>query len=407
MKRGFLRLQLLAIALVALVATSCSGGDEYSKKHVVILSMDGFRWDYTEDANTPTLDSIRRVGTYAQTMPVFPANTFPNHYSMATGLHPNNHGVVNNSFYDQELGREMSVFGKDCFTEGFWGGEPIWNTLERQGGVANIMMWPGSEYPINGRQATKWMKYDHDMDYYERADMVVAAMSQPADSLPNLIMWYMPDPDAVGHHEGPNSAERIAKVEYIDEVLGYFMAKMRETPHFENINFIFTSDHGMTELSADRYINLFGAIDDSKVKYKVTGTPYTIEVEEDYLDEAVAKLNEVGHLRAYRADAMPERYHYGTHPTRIANIVIIPDMGWRLDYSPTDGRPPKGGSHGFDPFESDMQMVFFGVGPDFKAGYVQPTFQDQNVYMVLTHLLGIEPAQTNDCEWSVIEGMFR
>lgn len=376
-------------------------------KHVIILSMDGFRWDYTLDAHTPTLDSLRRVGSYSQMMPIFPSNTFPSHYSMATGLHPNNHGVTNNSFYDSVTDRVMSVFNADdCNSENFWGGEPIWNTLERQGGVANIFMWPGSEYVINGRQATLWSKYIHDMDYFERADNVINAMSQSEELTPNLVMWYMPDPDGIGHKVGPNAPECIARVEYIDSVLAYFFEKMRDTPHFEDINFIVTSDHGMTQLDESRYVNLYSALDPDKVIRNVSGAPFCFEVEEDYIDEAVEALNKVGHLTAYRGDSMPERYHYGTHPTRCTNVIIIPEMGWKLDYRPEDGRLPRGGSHGYDPYGSDMQVVFFGAGPNFKQGYNQATFQNQNVYLILCHLLGIEPAE-NDCNMSDIEGMFR
>lgn len=339
--------------------------------------------------------------------PVYPSNTFPSHYSMATGLHPNTHGVTNNSFYNRELGRTMSVFnGDDCRSEGFWGGEPIWNTVEFQGGTANIFNWPGSEYVINGHQATVWQKYDHDQDYFDRADKVIEAMSHEGDDAPNLIMWYMPDPDGVGHHFGPNSPECIARVEYIDTVLAYFFEKIRETPHFDDINFIVTSDHGMTQLSEERHINLYNIIDDTKVQQTLTGAPFCFNVDEDYIDEAVEKINAVGHLRAFRGDAMPERYHYGTHPTRCANIIIIPDMGWKIDYSKDGGKAPHGGAHGYDSFEGDMQVVFFGTGPDFKEGYIQKGFQNQNIYLIICHLLGLEPAE-NEGNWEDIKDMFR
>lgn len=388
-------------------ASCCSEEITRSGEHVIILSMDGFRWDYTLDAYTPTLDSLRKVGSYSQMMPIYPSNTFPSHYSMATGLHPNNHGITNNTFFNSELGRTMSVFNaEDCNSEGFWGGEPIWNTVELQGGVANIFMWPGSEYPINGRQATVWTKYDHHQDYFEKADRVIEAMSKSEEETPDLVMWYMPDPDEVGHHAGPDSAERIARVEYIDSVLRYFFGKMRQTPHFDKINFIVTSDHGMAALSQERYANLFGVIDNSKVQQCIPGTPFCFNVDEDYIDEAVEKLNAVGNLRAFRGDSMPERYHYGTHPTRCTNIIIIPDMGWKLDYSETPGKLPSGGSHGFDSFESDMQMVFFGAGPDFKRGYSQATFQNQNMYLILCHLAGVTPAE-NDGNWDDVKSMFR
>ncbi len=411
MKKVFTPWRLVATLLLIFTATyHLSAQESDSKRYVVILSMDGFRWDYTLDAHTPTLDSLRRVGSYSQIMPVFPSNTFPNHYSMATGLHPNNHGVTNNNFYDFELDRKLSVFeAKDCKLEGFWGGEPIWNTVERQGGIANIFMWPGSEYPIQGRQATVWTKYDHHMDYFDKARQVTEALSQSDGLRPNLVMWYMPEPDSVGHHEGPNSPECITKVEYIDSVLAYFFAQMRELPHFEQINFIVTSDHGMTQLDESRYINLYKTLDPDRVKLHLSGAPFCFEVDEDYLDEAVEKLNAVDHLTAYRADSMPERYHYGTHPTRCTNIVIIPEMGWKLDYSKKDAtgkRLPHGGSHGYDPFESDMQMVFFGAGPDFKRGYNHTSFQNLNMYLIMCHLLDIEPAAC-DSDFSAVEGLFR
>ncbi|MFI3328522.1 MAG: ectonucleotide pyrophosphatase/phosphodiesterase [Rikenellaceae bacterium] len=403
----------MAISVVGLLVCACCSGEGSDQsgikrdRHVVILSTDGFRWDYTLDAYTPTLDSLRRVGTYARTYPVFPSNTFPNHYSMATGLHPNNHGVTNNSFYDEEQGRILSVFrSEDVALPNFWGGEPIWNSVELQGGVANIFMWPGSESVINGRQATVWTPYDHDMDYYERADMVVNAMKKDGDELPNLVMWYMPDPDGVGHKYGPNSRECIARVEYIDRVLRYFFRELKKTPHFDNIDVIITSDHGMTQLSPDRYLNMFGAVDSSKIEYVVPGTPFGFEFEAGYIDEAVERLNALGNLRAYRADAMPKRYQYGTHPTRCPNVVIIPDMGWKLDYREIDStRLPSGGSHGYDPFEGDMQMIFFGAGPSFKRGYIQNSFQDHNVYLIICHLLGIKPAE-NDGRWRDIKQMF-
>ncbi|MFI3332386.1 MAG: ectonucleotide pyrophosphatase/phosphodiesterase [Rikenellaceae bacterium] len=398
---------VVSLTLLLSIHTSLySRPAELEGRHVVILSMDGFRWDYTLDAHTPTLDSLRRVGSYSQMMPIFPSNTFPSHYAMATGLYPNHHGVTNNSFYDAEADRIRSVFdAEDCNSEGFWGGEPIWNTVELQGGIAHIHMWPGSEYVIGGRQATQWQKYDHNMDYFQRADNVVASMSLPEDQVPNLVMWYMPDPDEVGHHTGPNSAECIARVEYIDSVLSYFFAKMRETPYFEDVDFIVTSDHGMAELSEERYINLYHLLDHDKVIRHISGSPFCFDVDEDYLDEAVALLNAAGNMRAYRGDSMPEEFHYGTHPTRCTNLIILPDTGWKLDYREKDGSLPSGGSHGFDPFDSQMQVVFFGAGPSFKRGYSQPTFQNQNIYLIICHILGVDPAE-GDWNMSDVESMF-
>ena len=128
------------------------------KQYVVILSMDAFRWDLAGRSHTPTLDSLA------------------SHYAMATGLHPDHHGVVNNNFYDRKIGRKLSVFdAEDVRLPGFWSGEPIWNTAERQGLTANIFMWPGSEVPIDGHQATVWTPYSSKPTYYQRADWVIEA----------------------------------------------------------------------------------------------------------------------------------------------------------------------------------------------------------------------------------------
>ncbi len=380
------------------------------KEYTIILSMDGFRWDLAQTANTPTLDSLRACGTYAQVMPIYPSNTFPSHYSMATGLYPNNHGVVNNSFYDETLGRKMSVFNReDVRTEGFWGGEPIWNTVERQGRTANIFMWPGSDVPINGRQATVWTPYDGSMPYHTRADKVVSAMSNAnVEEIPELVMWYVDEPDGTMHRYGPNSREAAAQAERVDSMLTYFFRNIRRSPVYDKINFIVTADHGMTAVSSERYVNLYNVIDSTKVNYAIPYRPATFDVDEAYVDEALEKINAQGHLKAYRSELVPEKYHYGTHPTRIGNITVMPDMGWSIGYSSTDdGSRIHGGAHGYDPYHTDMQMVFYASGPAFKeGGYEHPTFQNQNIYMILCYLTGVAPA-ANDGEWESIEGLFR
>lgn len=279
--------RILILAFAAMAA-ACSpvqravrevAADPYTNdnRYVVILSMDAFRWDLADHAHTPTLDSLRAVGTYATTYPVYPSNTFPNHYSMATGLHPDHHGVVNNRFYDKVLERPMSVFNyDDTKTQNFWGGDPIWNTAERQGRVANIFMWPGSEVPIDGRQATVWTRYSEEPSYRERADWVVEAMTRSVEQIPNLVMWYFEEPDASMHRYGPLSEQAIAQAEHIDSTLRYFFWKIRQSPVYDKINFIVTADHGMTELSLDRIANLYDVLDPQRVVRSVEGRTVSI-----------------------------------------------------------------------------------------------------------------------------------
>ena len=313
-----------ACILLALLFAGCAASRRSAvatapqeKQYAVILSMDAFRWDLAGRSHTPTLDSLARVGTYAEIYPVYPSNTFPSHYAMATGLHPDHHGVVNNGFYDRTQGRRLSVFDSlDVRTPGFWGGEPIWNTAERQGLTANIFMWPGSEVPIGGRQATVWTRYSSKPDYYQRADWVIDAMTRPEAEIPQLVMWYFEEPDAAMHTYGPESPEAVGRAEHIDSVLRYFFREIRRSPVFDRINFIVTADHGMAELSPDRYINLLPLLDTAQVVRVVPGTPFGLEVKEEYADQAVRTLRRTGHMKAWRRERMPRRFHYGTHPTR-------------------------------------------------------------------------------------------
>lgn len=377
------------------------------KQYVVILSMDAFRWDLAGRSHTPTLDSLARAGTYAEIYPVYPSNTFPSHYAMATGLHPDHHGVVNNNFYDRKTGRKLSVFdAEDVRLPGFWSGEPIWNTAERQGLTANIFMWPGSEVPIDGHQATVWTPYSSKPTYYQRADWVIEAMTRPEAEIPELVMWYFEEPDATMHTYGPDSPQAVAQAEHIDSVLRYFFREIRRSPVFERINFIVTADHGMAALSPERYINLMPLLDTTQVIRTVPGTPFGLEVKEEYADTAIRILRRTGHMKAWRREQMPRRFHYGPHPTRLTNIIVIPETGWTLDYAAETRPVRKRGTHGFDNRDRDMHMVFYASGPAFRKGYRQGSFQNQNMYLILCRLLGIEPAP-NDGEWKDVKRMFR
>lgn len=365
-----------ACILLALLSAGCATSRRSAvatapqeKQYAVILSMDAFRWDLAGRSHTPTLDSLARVGTYAEIYPVYPSNTFPSHYAMATGLHPDHHGVVNNGFYDRTQGRRLSVFDSlDVRTPGFWGGEPIWNTAERQGLTANIFMWPGSEVPIGGRQATVWTRYSSKPDYYQRADWVIDAMTRPEAEIPQLVMWYFEEPDAAMHTYGPESPEAVGRAEHIDSVLRYFFREIRRSPVFDRINFIVTADHGMAELSPDRYINLLPLLDTAQVVRVVPGTPFGLEVKEEYADQAVRTLRRTGHMKAWRRERMPRRFHYGTHPTRLTNVIVIPETGWTLDYAPQERPVRKRGTHGFNNRDRDMHMGILRLRPRLPQG---------------------------------------
>ncbi len=412
-KRRFFALAAVLFAFLSGCACAKEPAEK-PKEYVVILSMDAFRYDLPDNYSTPTLDSIKRVGVFSEIMPCFPANTFPNHYSMATGLYPDHHGIVNNSFYDKAMGKSYSITDDEArVNPGFYKGEPIWNTVERQGLKAHVYTWVGVEAPIGGHQPTKYVVYSSSRTRKQLADMVLAALCNPdVAEIPDLTMWYFDEPDATEHHNGPLSPATRTVVEDIDSVLAYFMTAVRRSPVFDRINFIFTSDHGMADLSPDRYYNIYGLIP-GKAKYFYNSTPMMLEPAEADVEEVYATLKSheaEGHYTVWRRAEVPERFHYGSFTNRIQPLVLLPETGWKVVYSPVaDYQKPGSGTatHGFDPYDRNMHMVFYGCGPSFKQGYVHDkVFQNLNDYLIICHLLKVQPAR-NDCSWEDIEGLFR
>lgn len=295
----------------------------------------------------------------------------------------------------------------------FYKGEPIWNTAERQGQIAHVYTWVGVEAPYEGGFPTKHLIYDENRSRKELADYVLAALCNPnVEEIPNLTMWYFDEPDAVEHRYSPTSEETRAVVEDIDAVLAYFMREVRKSPVYDKLNFIFTADHGMTELHPNRYYNIYPLIP-GKAKYFYNSNPLTLEPNPEDVEAVFATLKaheEEGHYRVWLREELPAEFHYGTYTDRIQPIVLLPETGWKVVYNEKAdwGRPrAKASSHGFDPEHPDMQMAFFACGPAFKKGYVHDvTFQNLNDHLIIAHILGIDPAENNDCTWEDIEGMF-
>jgi len=210
-----------------------------------MLSMDGFRWDYPDIAETPNLDYIKEHGVKAQSLkPSFPTKTFPNHYTMITGLYPDHHGIIHNNFYDPEKEMYYRTSNREAVQNGeFYGGEPIWVTAENQDIITASYFWIGSEAAVRGVKPTYWKIYEHHFPYTQRIDSVIYWLELPEDERPHLITWYMDEPDSKGHRYGPESTEIKETITYLDSLVGVFLNRLQELPIHENINIIITSDH--------------------------------------------------------------------------------------------------------------------------------------------------------------------
>lgn len=393
----------LAIGLVLLILGSCSGGrtaqSKYSHRatpggdrYVVVLSLDGFRDDYQRKARTPHLDAMDREGLSGSFRPCFPSLTFPNHYSMATGLHPNNHGIVGNEFWD-ERGKHYTLGNRKAVEDPFfYKGEPLWNTAKRQGVRTASFFWVGSETAINGSQPDRWKKFNSKIPYMERADSVLAWLQLPEAERPHLIMWYLEEPDHTGHHFTPDAKETSQMIEQVDSVVGYFRAGLKKLPHGSQVDFILVSDHGMARF--DRVINFADYLPIDSFVHVATG-PFThLYPKPSYKAKAMEILRSIKGIKVYDKSELPKRLHYGTNP-RIGDIVILPELGVTTFFRPqgVDKSKVLAAGHGFDNAYPEMLALFKAVGPHFEAGRtVAEPVPNITLYPLVCQLLGIRPA---------------
>ena len=372
-----------------------------SDRYVVVLSMDGFRSDYPTRAHTPVLDSLGKAGVKAAFRPCYPSVTFPNHYSMATGLHPDHHGIIHNSFYAPELD---SVYTKRSNDTRFFGGEPIWNTAERQGVRTATFYWVGSEIAVNGRQPSTWKKFDSSIPFRNRADSIIAWLQRPEKTRPHLVMWYLEEPDYSGHVCTPDSPATMKAVERVDSTLGYFFNRARTLDIFDKIDFIVVSDHGMATFTPEQSVNLAEYLPRDSFRYVFDGVPTLLYPNEGYTETAYEILKKVPHITVWKKGEVPERFVYGKN-ARIPELIVAPDIGTYVVF----GNQPKakaGGAHGYDNFTPEMEGIFYTAGPSFKTHTVLPAMPNVNLYLIIARLLGITPAP-NDGDSLQVEQLFK
>lgn len=402
-------LKFIILLPLLLLLISCNQHKVEIKEqpYLIVLSMDGFRWDYADKTDTPNLDKLLKQGVKAERMiPSFPTKTFPNHYTLATGLYPDHHGIVLNSFYDPGDDRYYSTHDRALVGDGsFYGGEPIWNTAEKQGLKAATLFWVGSEADVQGMRPSIWKKYQHNMPYGDRIDTVISWLQKPAGARPHLIMWYYDQPDGDGHDFGPDSPEIKHTVHYLDSLVGAFIRRVKALPIADQINFIVTSDHGMCELSEERVVMLNETIDTAWVDEVQGNNPiFTLKAGDGFDDEIEAGLSKLSHIKWWRSEDVPARLHYGTN-SRTLDYVIVADSSWSVFYDKKGTY--FGGTHGFDNANKDMHTIFYATGPAFKTGgFINPVFPNVSLYPLMCEILDLDPAP-NDGNLGDVKAMLK
>ncbi|MBN2613539.1 MAG: alkaline phosphatase family protein, partial [Bacteroidales bacterium] len=250
------KVKIFTIFVIVLFSTGCSKEKEIP--YLVIISFDGFRWDYADSCNTPFLDYMAHAGVKAEYLePGFPTVTFPNHYAIATGLYPGNCGLVHNNFYDKKTGRFYSIGNRNAVEDSmFYKGVPLWNLLQQHKIKTATCFWVGSEAPVNGMYANYWMKYDGSLPFKSRIDTVIAWLRKPENERPRLVMAYFSEPDHIGHEAGPFTPETNSVAESMDSLMGYFFNQLKKTKLRNKVNIIVLSDHGMAKVDSSQNIVL-------------------------------------------------------------------------------------------------------------------------------------------------------
>jgi predicted AlkP superfamily pyrophosphatase or phosphodiesterase len=386
----------LTCLIVALAWGEAGISARSGESTVILMGLDGFHPSYLERPQSRHLRELARVGTRARSLiPVFPTLTFPNFYTMATGLYPEHHGIVSNTMVDSALGRFALRDRAAMRDPRWWGGEPIWVTAIRQGMRAATFFWPGSDVAIGGVRPTWYKTFDAGVPNADRVTQVLDWLSLPTEQAPSLITVYFGDVDDAGHEFGPDAPETDAAIARVDSAVGAIMNGVRQRGLEKRVNLLVVSDHGMARVNPGRLIYLDDIVDRATVNIVDLGAVLSLSSRPGVVDTVFRALARVPHLQTYRKGDMV-RYHYGKHP-RIPEIVAVADEGWLVTT-----RGPAAlrsrltrGAHGYPPETPSMQAIFLARGPAFKKGVTVPPFQNIHLYALLAHLLGVTPA-SND-----------
>ncbi len=380
---------------------------------VILISFDGWRWDYHRRVPLPNLERLIARGVRAEYLvPSFPTKTFPNHYTLVTGLHPGRHGIVANNVWDEATGRSLSLSNRQEVQDAmWWGGEPIWVTALRAGQRAGAMFWPGSEAPIGGIRPTHWMPFDATMPGSARVARVLEWLDLPAAERPTFLTLYFEETDTAGHG-GPDRPAVDEALRKSDAWLGELLDGLDRRQLTHRVNLVVVSDHGMSSTSLDRVVVLDDhiSLDDVRVvDLNPTLGLYPKPGREDAVYRALRKAHP--RLRVYRRHQTPKHWHYREHP-RIPPIVGVVDEGWQILTRATVQRLKQrgvgqvSGQHGYDPRARSMRTLFVAAGPAFREGVVVKPFESVSVYNVLARVLGLRPAP-NDGDARVVKRVLR
>ncbi len=361
------------------------------KPYVVLVSLDGFRYDYPARYGAVHLQAMAKGGVTAPDgmLPSFPSLTFPNHYTLVTGLYPEHHGIVGNSFFDPTRKETYSYTRSETNSDGSWyGGVPLWSLAESQGMRTACLFWPGSEAKIAGFRPSFYLKFNDGLDDRARLDQVLAWLQLPPAERPHFITLYYSNTDHAGHAFGPDSAQEREAVAHVDGLMGELEERLKGTGL--PVDLIVVADHGMvrldpTPVDLSQHADLAGVKTVGSLLYPGDDAG-AARLEAEFLAHPSAEF------KAYRRAEMPAQLHFDTN-AREGDPVVVPTGPFVLLPEARAGGAPLQvhGSHGFDPhLMPEMKALFVAEGPDFARGKRLKTFENVDVFPLVAQILGLQ-----------------
>ncbi|MEM1257315.1 MAG: ectonucleotide pyrophosphatase/phosphodiesterase [Bacteroidota bacterium] len=375
--------------------------------YVIMLSIDGFRHDYAELHEGKHILEMAKNGSSTQSLiPSYPSKTFPNHYTLVTGLYPQNHGIIGNTFYDPNFDTTYRIANRVVVSDGSWyGGIPLWNLAQLQGMCSASYFWVGSEANINSLHPKYYYLYDKQTPYEYRVKRVLEWLELPELERPHMITLYFSLVDTQGHKFGPEAQETKEAVQWVDTQIGALREGIKKSGL--PVYLIVTSDHGMQELKGFVNVNDYAAFDRERFVPGPISMMYAkTEAETDSLFNA---LQGKDFFRVYRRAELPDYLHYRDND-RIGDLVLIAEAPYTIINSKSDKKELLRikGDHGFDPYvNKNMGGILYIEGPDIKKNYQLAPLENTHVYPLVAHLLGLRLMAPIDGRLEVLESVIK
>ena len=372
---------------------------------LLLISLDGFRWDFACKAHTPYLDFLTRTGvTVPYVRSVFPTVTYPGHYSIVTGLYPESHGIVSNTMYDPDLKERFGAANTD---PRWWNAaEPIWVTNQRYNGRSAVLYWPGYNVKIKG-QYPKYREYSPSpnvdqnnktgkvLPFKKRVDKVIRWLT--VKNAPNFVALYFEEPDKTCHHQGRKKV--CESMRNVDKTIGRLVEGLKQHKLLDKVNIIITSDHGMANTSCNKIVDLDKYVDPKNFDFWDSWFNMLLTPKPGKLEYVYDRLKNVSNLHIYLKNEVPEYLHFRKN-SRISPLVVIPSEGWLV--SSIKGRHVQDDpvittelSHGFNCKCKSMSTAFIARGPAFKENFCGKPFESVSLYPLMCKVLGIQPLPNN------------